>query len=74
MELISNSIYIQNLQNDSHNSIYETPCAIWYYLHNFKNEKNTHGGRSMEECLSGFLNSTNCTKLRKASHINTSRR
>ena len=25
-------------------SEYWTPCAIWYYLHNLKNVKNTHGG------------------------------
>ena len=26
------------------NFSYETLCAIWYYLHNLKHVKNTHGG------------------------------
>ena len=26
------------------NSSYEALCAIWYYLHNLKHVKNTHGG------------------------------
>ena len=37
-------------------------CAIWYFLHNLKNVKNTHG------CFARFLNCTNGTKSRNASY------
>ena len=66
---------------------YDTLSAIWYYLYNLKNVKNTHGGGLLlvkflaEACKSNtppwmfflffFLNCTNGTKLRKASHIET---
>ena len=51
-------------------------CSIWYYLYNFKNMKNTHGGvltllkvALLHGCFSCFLNCANDTKLRNASHI-----
>ena len=52
-------------------------CAIWYHLYNLKNVKNTHGGvlllvlkvTLLHGCFSRFLNCTNGTKLRKASHM-----
>ena len=49
-------------------------CAIWYHLHLLKTVKNTHGGKKiilslLHGCFSRFLNCTNGTKLRKASHI-----
>ena len=61
-------------------------CAIWYYLYNLKNVKNTHGGvlllvklqakpatllkvTLLHGCFSRFLNCTNGTKSRSASHI-----
>ena len=56
--------------------------AIWYPLHNLKNMKDTHGGvlllvkpatllkiTLLHGCFSRFLNSTNGTKLGKASHL-----
>ena len=50
--------------------------AIWYHLYNFKNVKNTHGGVLkvilFRVCFSPFLNYTNGTKSRKASHISIS--
>ena len=55
--------------------------AIWYHLHNSKNVKNTHGGKLvlvalqalrkvklLHRCFSRFLNCSNGTKSRKASH------
>ena len=58
-------------------------CTIWYHLYNLKNVKNTHGGvlilvklqalslkrTLLHGCFSRFLNSTNGTKSRKASHM-----
>ena len=56
-------------------------CAIWYHLYNLKNVKNTHGGvliivpatllklTLLHGCFSRFLNCTNVTKSRIASHI-----
>ena len=52
-------------------------CAIWYHLYNLKNVKNTHEGvlllvlkvTLLHGCFSRFLNCTNGTKLRKASHM-----
>ena len=51
-------------------------CAIWYHLYNLKNVKNSHGGvillvklAVLRSCFSCFLNCTNGTKLRKASHM-----
>ena len=54
-------------------------CAIWYYLHNSKNVKNTHGEvlilvklqaslklKFLLGCFSHFLNCTNGTKSRNA--------
>ena len=61
-------------------------CEIWYHLYNFKNVKNTHGGVLIlvklkpatllklilfHGCFSRFLNATNGTKSRNASHIKT---
>ena len=59
--------------------------AIWYHLSNLKNVKNTHGGMLLlvklqaksnllkvtflYGCFSRFLNCTNNTKSRKASHM-----
>ena len=53
-------------------------CAIWYHVYNLKNVKNIHGGvlllvtwlklTLLHGCFSHFLNCTNGTKLRKASH------
>ena len=31
-------------------NIYETICAIWYHLYNFKNLKNTHEGVLLLAC------------------------
>ena len=64
-------------------SLYETFNAIWYHLYNSKNVKNTHGKvlrlvklQALELTLHGFfsrfLNCTDGTKLRKASHIKSS--
>ena len=52
-------------------------CAIWYQLYNLRNTKNTHGGVLLlllkvtmhHGYFSRFLNCTNSTKSRKASHI-----
>ena len=54
-------------------------CTIWYYLYNLKNMKNTHGGVLLLAtllkvtlfygCFLRFLNCTNGTKSRNASHI-----
>ena len=60
-------------------------CALWYHLYNLKNMKNTHGGVlllvklqalacnflkvTLHGCFLHFLNCTNGTKLRNASHI-----
>ena len=41
-------------------------CAIWYHLYNLKNVENTHRG------VLRFLNCTNGTKSRKASHMTPS--
>ena len=63
--------------------VYVMLCAIWYHLHSSKNVKNTHGGELLlvktlafllkvtliHGCFLCFLNCTNSTKLRKASHI-----
>ena len=62
---------------------YVMRCAIWYHLYNLKNLKNTHGGvlilvklpatllksTLLHGCFSRFLNCTNGTKSRSASHI-----
>ena len=50
-------------------------CAIWYYLCNLKNVKNTHGGvllfvlkvTLLHGCFSRFINCTNGTQLHNAS-------
>ena len=55
----------------------EVLCAIWYHLYNLKKrEKNIHGGvllfvkaTLLHGCISPFLNCTNGTKSRKASHM-----
>ena len=56
-------------------------CAICYYLFDFKNVKNTHGGvlllvkvtllkvALLHGCFSLFSNCTNGTKLRKTSQM-----
>ena len=56
-------------------------CAIWYYLYNLKNVKNTHGWVLrlkpatllklilLHGCFSRFLNWTNATKSRNAPQI-----
>ena len=36
-------------------SAYVMLCAIWYYLYNFKNVKNTHGGVLLFGCFSGVF-------------------
>ena len=54
-------------------------CAIRYHFCNLKNVKNTHGevlplllkATLLHGCFSRFLDCTNGTKSRKASHINT---
>ena len=48
--------------------------AIWYYLYNLKNVKNTHGGvlllvALLHGCFLRFLNCTNVTKSRNTSQI-----
>ena len=45
--------------------------AIWLHLYNLKNVKNTHGGvlTLLHGCFSRFLNCTNATKSRNASHM-----
>ena len=55
-------------------------CAIWYYLYNLKNVKNTHGGvlilvklqavklTLLHGCISRFLNCRNGTKSRNVPH------
>ena len=56
--------------------LYVVRCAIWYYLHNLKNVKNTHGGvlilalklTLLRSCFSRLLNCTNGTKSRNAPH------
>ena len=58
---------------------YVMRCAIWYYLYNLKNKKNTHGGvlilvtllrlTLLYGCFSRFLNCTNGTKSHNAPHI-----
>ena len=62
--------------------VYVVRWAIWYHLYNLKNVKNTHGGllilvklqatllklRLLYGCFSRFLNYTNGTKSRNASH------
>ena len=50
--------------------IYVMLYAIWYDLYNLKNAKNTYGGAFILKKLQArFLNCTNGTKSRKASHI-----
>ena len=49
-------------------------CAISYHLYNLNNVKSTHGRvlllvKLLLGCLSCFLNCTNTTKWRNASHI-----
>ena len=54
-------------------------CAIWHHSYNFKNVKNIHRGvlllalkvTLLNGCFSRFLNCTNDTKSRNASHIIT---
>ena len=60
---------------------YVMRCAICHHLHNLKNIKNTHGRLILLQpetllkvtllhgSFSRFLNCTNGTKLRKASHV-----
>ena len=44
--------------------------AIWYYLYNSKNVKNTHAGVTLlRGCFSRFLNCTNGNKLRNGSYL-----
>ena len=56
-------------------------CAIWYHFYNLKNVKNIHEGVLLLNwnftksnippwVFSHFLNCTNGTKLRSASHVN----
>ena len=61
--------------------IFVVRCAIWYHLYNLKNVKNIHGGVLIlvklqaevallhDGCFSRFLNCTNGTKARNASHL-----
>ena len=51
-------------------------CAIWYYLYNLKNWKNTHRGvlllrkvTLLHWCFSRFLNCANGVKSCNASHM-----
>ena len=54
-------------------------CTIWYHLYNLKNVKNTHGGALLLVKLQAslkvtllhgqFLDCTNGTKSRNASHV-----
>ena len=51
-------------------------CSIWYHLYNVKNVKSTHRGvlllvkvTLLRGCFSRFLNCTNGTKSRNASHM-----
>ena len=60
-------------------------CAIWYHLNNLQKVKKTHGrvllfvklqatatvlkATLLHGCFSGFLNCTNGTKSRNASHL-----
>ena len=48
-------------------------CAIWYHLYVLKNVKNTHKRVlflvKFDGCFSLFLNCTNDTKSRNASHV-----
>ena len=58
-------------------------CAIWYYLYNLRNVKNTYGGvlllkpatllkvTVLHGCFSRFLNCINGTKSRNAPHISS---
>ena len=55
-------------------------CAIWYYLYNLNNGKNTLGGilllvkvTLLHECFRRLENSTNRIKSRKALQIITTR-
>ena len=61
---------------------YVVRCAIWYYLYNLKNVKNTHGGvltlvqaatllksTLLHGCFSRFLNCPNGTKSVNAPHM-----
>ena len=60
-------------------SKFETLWTIWYHLHNLENVKNTHGGALLVIKFTKsnpplwvfftFLNYTNGTKLRRASHL-----
>ena len=56
-------------------------CSIWYHLYNLKSAKNTNGrvllsvklqalkATLLHPCFLCFLNCTNGTKSRKASHM-----
>ena len=53
--------------------MYMMLCAIWYYLCDLNNVKNTHGGvlltvTLLHGCFSRCLNRTDSTKSRIASH------
>ena len=55
--------------------IYVVRCAIWYYLYNLTNVKNTHGGvllllkvTLLYGCFSRFLNCGHGTESRNAPH------
>ena len=52
---------------------YVMRCAIWYYLYNLKNVKNTHGGVlilvKLQAEASRFLNCINGTESRNAPHM-----
>ena len=75
-------ICLTHLRQFSHHSSYGMLRAVWY-LYNLKNVKNTHGGVLLSIKLacnftksntppwvfSRFLNCTNSTKSRKASHM-----
>ena len=41
--LLTSKIPMQKRIQDSVKQLYVVRCVIWYYLHNFKNVKNTHG-------------------------------
>ena len=81
------STIILEYVNQSYTQLkYETLCAIWYLLYNFKNVKNIRGGVLLLVKLqlpvtsllygwfSRFLNCTNETKSRKVSNMKSNLR
>ena len=68
---LGNKIYVHRLKYWSRIApLYVMRCAIWYYLYNLKNMKNTHGRvLLLAHVFWRFLNFTNGTKSRNVSHI-----